>query len=155
MGSQNLWHGDAVTPNLKWLNGSQTVVHLHVKAQPRASRNEIGEVLGSELKIKITAPPVDSAANEALLKFFAELLGCRSIPRCNWPPAASARLLKSAIPLSTGPSWIATSVPNFSCAARRKPPSSPNAPDARRPSSLRLDRRSSNQLSVPCVIPTC
>lgn len=52
------------------------VVLLHVKAQPRASRNEIGEVLGHELKIKITAPPVDSAANEALVEFLAEKLSC-------------------------------------------------------------------------------
>ncbi len=49
---------------------------LRVKVQPRASRSEIGEVLGQELKIKITAPPVDSAANEALVRFLAEVLGC-------------------------------------------------------------------------------
>ena len=55
---------------------SDGVVLLHVKVQPRASRHEIGAALGSELKIKITAPPVDSAANEALVKFLAVLLGC-------------------------------------------------------------------------------
>jgi len=49
---------------------------LAVKLQPRASRNEIGEPLGDELKIKVTAPPVDAAANEALLKFLAEKLDC-------------------------------------------------------------------------------
>lgn len=49
---------------------------LAIKLQPRASRNEIGEALGAELKIKITAPPVDSAANEALVRWLAELLGC-------------------------------------------------------------------------------
>ncbi len=59
-----------------YLTVQNNVVLLHVKAQPRASRNEIGEVLGSELKVKITAPPVDSAANEALVKFIAEVLGC-------------------------------------------------------------------------------
>ena len=52
------------------------VVYLHVKVQPRASRNEIGEVLGNELKVKVTAPPVDSAANEALVEFLAEVIGC-------------------------------------------------------------------------------
>ena len=52
------------------------MVLLHVKAQPRASRNEIGELLGSELKVKIAAPPVDSAANEMLVKFLAEVLDC-------------------------------------------------------------------------------
>jgi uncharacterized protein (TIGR00251 family) len=52
------------------------VVYLHAKVQPRASQNAIGAVLGNELKIKVTAPPVDSAANEALVKFLAELLEC-------------------------------------------------------------------------------
>ena len=47
-----------------------------VKLQPRASKNEIGEALGDELKIKVTAPPVDSAANAALIEFLAEKLGC-------------------------------------------------------------------------------
>ena len=47
-----------------------------IKTQPRAARNEIGEVLGNELKVKITAPPLDSVANEALIKFLAELLDC-------------------------------------------------------------------------------
>jgi len=49
---------------------------LSVKLQPRASKNEIGERLGDELKIKVTAPPVDAAANEALLKLLAEKLDC-------------------------------------------------------------------------------
>ena len=49
---------------------------LDVKLQPRASQNEIGAPLGNELKIKVTAPPVDSAANEALLEFLAEKLEC-------------------------------------------------------------------------------
>ncbi|HEY5911037.1 MAG TPA: DUF167 domain-containing protein [Verrucomicrobiae bacterium] len=51
-------------------------VLLSVKLQPRASRNEIGEALGEELRIKVTAPPVDAAANEALLRLVAEHLGC-------------------------------------------------------------------------------
>lgn len=51
-------------------------VILSVKLQPRASSNEIGDPLGDELKIKVTAPPVDSAANEALVRFLAETLDC-------------------------------------------------------------------------------
>ncbi len=49
---------------------------LAVKLQPRASRSGIGEALGDELKILVTAPPVDSAANEALIALLAEKLGC-------------------------------------------------------------------------------
>lgn len=51
-------------------------VFLSVKLQPRASRNEIDEAIGPELKIRVTAPPVDAAANEALLRLLAERLGC-------------------------------------------------------------------------------
>jgi|ERR1051325_7941276 uncharacterized protein (TIGR00251 family) len=51
-------------------------VVLSVKVQPRASANEIGEALGNELRIKVTAPPVDSAANEALVRLLAEILDC-------------------------------------------------------------------------------
>ena len=51
-------------------------VLLSIKVQPRASRNEIGAVVGDELRVKVTAPPVDSAANEALLRFLAEKLDC-------------------------------------------------------------------------------
>ncbi len=49
---------------------------LSVKLQPRASANEIGEPIGNEIRIKVTAPPVDAAANEALLKLLAQQLHC-------------------------------------------------------------------------------
>jgi len=49
---------------------------LSVKLQPRASKNEIGALLGDELKIKVTAPPVDAAANEALVELLAGRLDC-------------------------------------------------------------------------------
>jgi uncharacterized protein (TIGR00251 family) len=51
-------------------------VLLSVKLQPRASANEIGDALGNELRIKVTAPPVDAAANEALVKLLAQHLDC-------------------------------------------------------------------------------
>lgn len=51
-------------------------VCLSVKVHPCASRNEIAGAQGQELKIKITAPPVDSAANEELVRFLAATLDC-------------------------------------------------------------------------------
>lgn len=51
-------------------------VSLAIKLQPRASANEIGDPLGNELRIKVTAPPVDAAANEALIRLLAERLNC-------------------------------------------------------------------------------
>ena len=49
---------------------------LSVKLQPRASANEIAGPLGAELRIKVTAPPVDAAANEALVELLAGCLDC-------------------------------------------------------------------------------
>ena len=51
-------------------------VLLAIKLQPRASRNEIGEPLGNELRIAVTAPPVDAAANQALIELLADALDC-------------------------------------------------------------------------------
>jgi uncharacterized protein (TIGR00251 family) len=43
--------------------------------QPRASRDELAGLHGAELRIRLTAPPVDGAANEALILFLAGKLG--------------------------------------------------------------------------------
>ena len=59
-----------------YLRAQADGVLLAIKLQPRASANEIGDVLGQELRVKVTAPPVDSAANEALVRFLADSLGC-------------------------------------------------------------------------------
>jgi uncharacterized protein (TIGR00251 family) len=59
-----------------YLRSQPDGVWLSIKLQPRASVNEIGEALGNELRVKVTAPPVDSAANEALVRFLAEVLDC-------------------------------------------------------------------------------
>jgi uncharacterized protein (TIGR00251 family) len=53
-------------------------VSLQVKVVPRASRNEIGDILGDRLKIRVAAPPVDAAANHELVAFLARSLG---VPR--------------------------------------------------------------------------
>jgi uncharacterized protein (TIGR00251 family) len=37
--------------------------------QPRASRTEIAGLRGDVLRIRLTSPPVDGAANEALVTF--------------------------------------------------------------------------------------
>jgi hypothetical protein len=49
---------------------------LSVKVQPRASKNEIGAAQGGELKICVTAPPEDAAANEALIRLLSDILDC-------------------------------------------------------------------------------
>jgi uncharacterized protein (TIGR00251 family) len=51
---------------------------LHIHLQPRASRNRVVGLHGKALKIALTAPPVEGAANTALLEFLAVTL---RIPR--------------------------------------------------------------------------
>jgi uncharacterized protein (TIGR00251 family) len=49
---------------------------LAVRVTPRASRNEIVELLeDGTIKVRIAAPPTDSEANETLIDFLAEILG--------------------------------------------------------------------------------
>ena len=96
---------------------------LAIKLHPRARRNSIGESAGDELKIQITAPPVDSAANDALLRWLAEILDC---------PRNSVQLLRGRT--SRHKSIAITGLPPATVLARlqssRQPaPSHATAPD--------------------------
>lgn len=46
-----------------------------VRLQPRASKNEIAGLHGDALRVRVTAPPVDGLANEALIDFLSQALG--------------------------------------------------------------------------------
>lgn len=50
-------------------------MRLRIRVQPRASATEVAGVYGDQLRIRLAAPPVDGAANEALIRFLAEQLG--------------------------------------------------------------------------------
>jgi uncharacterized protein (TIGR00251 family) len=50
-------------------------VRMEVKVQPRSSRNELVGFQEGVLKVKLTAPPVEGEANQALISFLAEVLG--------------------------------------------------------------------------------
>lgn len=52
-------------------------VILNVQVVPRASRNEVVGILGDALRIRLQAPPVEGAANDALIAFLAKMLGIR------------------------------------------------------------------------------
>ena len=62
-------------------------VRITVYVQPRASKTEVVGMHGDALKIRLTAPPVDNAANEALIDFIAAKLG---IPKSSVRVAAGA-----------------------------------------------------------------
>lgn len=50
-------------------------IRFEVHVQPRASRTELAGLHGGLLKVRVAAPPVDAAANRALIEFLAERLG--------------------------------------------------------------------------------
>src|SRR5213080_5284008 len=49
-------------------------VTISIRVQPRASRNAVVGWTGDTLNIRLTAPPVEGAANAACLDFLADLL---------------------------------------------------------------------------------
>ena len=52
-------------------------VTLWVKVVPRSSKNGVSGVIDGAVKINLTAPPVDGAANEVLQETLAKLCGLR------------------------------------------------------------------------------
>jgi uncharacterized protein (TIGR00251 family) len=52
-----------------------TDIILKVHLQPKASRNEILGPYRDGIKIKVTAPPIEGKANEALIRFLAKEFG--------------------------------------------------------------------------------
>lgn len=61
---------------MTWYRWDQQDLTLHLRIQPKASRDAfIGPYGENEYKIAITAPPVDGKANRHLLKFLAKTFG--------------------------------------------------------------------------------
>jgi uncharacterized protein (TIGR00251 family) len=52
-------------------------VHVDVHVTPRASRSAVTGIHDGRLKVQLDAPPVDGAANQALIALFAKLLKVR------------------------------------------------------------------------------
>ena len=53
------------------ISSTPTGVRLRLRVQPRATREEIVGIAGDAIRVRLTAPPVDGAANEALIRFLA------------------------------------------------------------------------------------
>src|SRR5437867_9408386 len=53
---------------------AEPYVTISIRVQPRASRNAVVGWTGDTLNIRLTAPPVEGAANAACLAFLADLL---------------------------------------------------------------------------------
>lgn len=72
------------------------IVRVHV--QPRASHNRFVGLHGGALKIALTAPPVDNAANKELLSFLAALL---RLPRSSLSLLAGAKNREKHVLIAT------------------------------------------------------
>ena len=50
-------------------------IRVYIYVQPRASKTCIAGTHDGHIKVRLAAPPVDGAANAALIEFVAERLG--------------------------------------------------------------------------------
>ena len=64
--------------DLLWLSVTDKGHILRIKVVPNSSKNQWVGLFGDRLRLKITAPPVDGKANEAVIKFLAETLKIKS-----------------------------------------------------------------------------
>ncbi len=64
-----------MAPRKYRLHNGQKGAALAIRVTPRASKNEVAEILSDgTVRIRLTAPPVEGKANEALVAFLAEIL---------------------------------------------------------------------------------
>lgn len=56
-----------------WEDNEDNILHLFLRVQPKASKDEFSEILDDRIKLRITAPPVDGKANKHLLKFLSKI----------------------------------------------------------------------------------
>ena len=57
------------------INPCESGIRFSAVIQPRSSQNEISGIHNNSLKIRLTSPSVDGAANKICVKFLAKWLG--------------------------------------------------------------------------------
>ena len=87
---------------MSWLSDTPAGAVLNLRIVPRASRNAIQGEHGDALKVRLCAPPVDGAANAALVDFLADAF---DLPRArvqllSGATSRSKRVLLAGLPAS-------------------------------------------------------
>lgn len=95
-------------------------VTLRVRVQPRASREGLGGVREGALVVRLTAPPVEGAANQALARFLGKALGVAPSAVSIAAGRASRNKLVTVKGL-TGADVRARALPALPLAARGRP----------------------------------
>ncbi len=65
------------SPKLPFLEANKDGTYIRLRIQPGSSKKGISGLHGSALKIKLFAPPVEGAANKALLALLSKGLGLK------------------------------------------------------------------------------
>lgn len=88
---------------LTWIQTTADGCVVKARVIPRASKNQIQGALGDALKIRLQAPPVDGKANEALVRFLAEILKwpARKISLLSGETGRTKRILLSGMKAAT------------------------------------------------------
>lgn len=60
---------------VEWLQETDEGFVVTVAVQPRSAKNAVVGIHAGAVKIKLTAPPVEGAANKALVKYLAKHTG--------------------------------------------------------------------------------
>ena len=60
---------------MAWYRWQAGALVLELRVQPRARQNSVDGLFNDALKVRLTAPPVDDKANEALCRWLADDFG--------------------------------------------------------------------------------
>jgi uncharacterized protein (TIGR00251 family) len=75
-----------------------------VTVSPKSSRNDVRTLVDGSILVRVTAPPVESAANHAVVKMLAEALG---IPTSSFEIVHGARSRQKLIQVDVSANEIA------------------------------------------------
>jgi uncharacterized protein (TIGR00251 family) len=76
-----------------------TVMRLDIRVIPRSPRTRIGGTRDGRVLVRVTAPPVDGAANDAVIAAFAEAL---AVPRRAIRIVAGERSRNKTVEITSG-----------------------------------------------------